>query len=1155
MARIVYFASPFDETKQKEMRTSGQTILDILKHYEIEKQSLCVTINGETPDDCDMAYVPTENDVVEIRKMVHGNSASSKRGLAAFVQIVAIIVATVLSQGTYAGYAVAVLAAGSVISAALNKRAMELMQKGSGGQSDEVSVEANSFSLANSNNEARPLSPLPLPMGSHRFAPDVHTDSFQYVFLEDNIFAATAPIDETFYPGIDPSNGAHSSLSWAIMPANYIAPDFPQYDIKIAPYHFRTSTAALTPTETTAILNEVKARYLPGGGGVGTQTLRWWDVGSEWSPLVIYHHTPADPYYQRYNLMHFLARLIELDPTGTTYPFDMGDIFAGTNPFGAGFQHFASNYLGPFTNYDSIKMIGAYYYPSTVGAAESSGTLYTKYGTWLLSQLNGGSYAGNKTLSYVLQKRIETSGLVTVNKTGIRASEQVFNFGIGDFDISDRKVGGFVPQSGFINDFSEQPAQTHPIRKATGGFPQWSLDGISRQTLRIDNAKLINQSQPTTIIPVTDLANRNWFIARGKPGLDLFKMVFAGQLYKFSGGSITTNTSRFQVQLKYSNESIWEDPSGLGARPVFSIENNNTRKITWSLQFLKNKTWTPGVDPEPYLEVRMRKISLESTDNQSSDISDLGVEFVAFIEPNTYFGADFSENAPMNLEKVRITEQYSVYGTQYKFSALVEAKCWVYDADLYTWTWEHTRNPAWWFLYFARGGFFNIEHDDTDVYPYSPTWGWVNYPGHPDSTEQIFGVGLFDDQIDMDKIKEWAEFCDDNDLKMDLVLKDDISCSDALERIANVGRASSSYYKGKLSVIIENPEQIPTCLFGMGNILAGTFSVDYTVGDPVAKVIGKFTDRGNWEAKQVEADVPFAAADNIKEVQVTLEGITDEDRAQREVNLLAARQYYQRRLYTWGVDIEALLATRGDLVYLSHDSTQYGFSGRIRQFILQAGNITGFLSTAILDTAIEFVTIKEPNGAMNIYACHVEGETIVFDDPYPIEKASFWINNTTDNADSDYPNSIPEDWTFISGAKATPGKLVRISEIQANPDNTFTIKAVDEDPAMWAYEYEDIIDPESFDNSEVVLSLKNVHTKDLGNGFIKVYWESVNGDFLQIINEGTGLPIEANGAYSFTGGEVTLELVQNQKYILELKPFAIGTPFKSVSKRVRVWPR
>lgn len=1155
MARIVYFASPFDETKQKEMLSSGQTIEEILKHYEIEKLSLCVTINGNTPDDCDLNYVPSETDLVEIRKMVHGNSASSKQGLAAVVQIVAIIAATVLSGGTYAPYAVAVLAAGSIISAALNKRAMELMQQTASGNGDEVSIEANSFSLATANNEARALAPLPLPMGSHRYAPDVHTDSFQYVFLEDNTFSNTAPIDDTFYPGIDPANGAHSSSSWAIMPASYIAPDLPPYPIKIAPYHFRTSTAPLTPTETTNILNAVKARYQPGGGGVGTATIRWWDIGSEWSPLVIYHHDPSDPFYKSYNLMHFLARMKEIwtSSMAAMYPTEMAAIFAGTNPTFGSWGYFATTPGG--AGYGSVIMPGPYYYPSTVGGSETPASIHTKYGAFLLNALNGGSYSTSKTSSYDIQRRNETTGLTAVNKTGIRASEQIFNFGIGDFDITDRKVGGFTPTTGSVNDFSEEPAQTMSIRK-TGDMviPAWSLDGISRQTLRIDNAKLINESQTTAIVPGTDLLNRNWFICRGKPGLDVLKMVFAGQLYKFSGGSIATNSSKFQVQMKYSNESVWSDPDVLGTIPVFSIDNNNTRKITWSLQFYKDKVVGPG-EAEPYLEVRMRKLTRESTDNQTSDISDLGAEFIAFIRPNTYFGGDFTDNAPMNLEIVRMTEQYSVYGTQFKFTALVESKCWVYDEDLDTWTWQHTRNPAWWFLYFARGGFFNINHDDTDVYPYSPTFGWVNYPGHPDSTEQIFGVGLFDDQIDMDKIKEWALFCDERELYIDLVLKDDISCSEALERIANCGRASSSYYKGKLSVIVEDPDQIPTCLFGMGNIIAGSFSVDYTVGDPVAKIIGKFTDRLNWEIKEVYADVPFADADNIKEVQVTLEGITDEERAQREVNILAARQYYQRRLYTWAVDVEALLATRGDLVYLSHDSTQYGFSGRIRQFVLVAGNITGFYSTAILDSAIEFVTVKEPNGEMNIYACHIEGEMIVFDDPYPKEKASFWINNTTDNADSDYDGSMPEDWTFIGGAKETPGKLVRISEIQANPDMTFTIKAVDEDPAMWAYEYDETIDPESFDDSEIVLSLKNVHTKDLGGGFIKVYWESVNGDFLQIINESTGLPIEANGAYSFTGGEVTLELVQDQKYVLELKPFAIGTPFKSVSKRVRVWPR
>lgn len=1146
MARIIYYVSPFDETKQREMHSIGKNVAEIMEDFDIAGEPMAIILNGENPDDFDLSYIPKADDVLEIRRVVHGNNSSDKRGLAAVVQIVAIIAATVVSGGIYgAYYAAGIMIAGSIVSAHLNKRAMELMRKNASTDDEGIETQANQSSLANASNEVRLLQPMPLPIGSHRYAPDIFTDSFSYYFNEDNTFGETAPIDQWFYPGITSGNGAHNSLSWAIMPANYIASGFPLYAIKIAPYHFRNSTAPLTPTETTNILEAVKQRYLTDG----TQTIRWWDIGNDYSPLVIYHHSPADPMYQRYNLMHFIARHRLIDPSGAVYVSAMTDIFNGTAPYS---NLFYFSYPTGAGNKNSIHMYGLYYYPSTIAASDNYVQVHTRYRTFLKDILNGGTLAGNKTVSYATQKRIGTTGLTKVNKTGIRASEQVFNFGIGDLDIKDRKVGAFDPVLNTILANNETAAQVASINK-TGPFPWW-VGGFARRVFRIDDSKLVNVMQPTDSIPVTDQNQYNWVNIRGKPGMETVHFTFTGNLYALTSGAVSSNFSRFQFQFKYSNEEIWEEPLVFGVSPVFSVQNNNTRKITWNVLAKKFATVAPG-EPQPYLEFRIRKMTQEQTNNEDMYTCQMGIENVCFVEENV-LGKDASNQAALNLESVRITEQVSIHGSQFKFSALVESKCWVYDADNDTWSWEHTRNPAWWFLYYAYGGFLNINHNNTDTYPYSPTFGWVNYPGHPDSTEQIFGVGLTNDQIDLDKIKEWAAFCEDNALNVDMVLRDDTSCADMLERISNAGRASVSYYSGKLSVVVENQDDVPVCMFGMGNIIAGSFSVDYAVGEPVAMVVGKYTDRQDWETHEVQAPVPFANPDNIKKIEITLEGITDAERAQREVNLMAARQYYQRRVYSWSVDIDGFLAKRGNLAYLSHDSTQYGFSGRIRQFVVESGAVTGIKVGAIIDSSIRYITVSEPNGAMTTYECHVEGETIVFDDVYPIEKASTFIDNETDNALSDYPGSIPEDFSFIAGSKETPGKIVRISEITSGDNMTFQIKAVDEDPAMWAYEYDqEEIDPESFDDSEVVLSVKNTQVTDLGNGLVKFNWENVNGAFIQLINESTGLPLEANGAYSFTGGEVVVELIPGQKYVVEIKPFSIGEPFKYVSKRVRVWPK
>ena len=62
------------------------------------------------------------------------------------------------------------------------------------------------------------------------------------------------------------------------------------------------------------------------------------------------------------------------------------------------------------------------------------------------------------------------------------------------------------------------------------------------------------------------------------------------------------------------------------------------------------------------------------------------------------------------------------------------------------------------------------------------------------------------------------------------------------------------------------------------------------------------------------------------------------------------------------------------------------------------------------------------------------------------------------------------------------------------------------------------------------------------------------GDFAQVINLNTGLPLEANGQYSFSEGDVIFELTSGMQYELEVVPMAIGTQYKSISQKVKVWP-
>lgn len=1160
MGKIRHYRSSLNPSDFTDQELSGP-ISSILKKLKIEKESLCVTINGETPDDCDLNYFVKSDDVIEIRSIVHGEGSSAqKSSLATIVQLAALIFVAASPAGWGALALAAVSVGGAIISGALNKRAMELALAEAGNlDKGDIDVSSNNYSLANSQNSARQLETMPIPMGSHRYSPDILSEAFRSFYGGDNAFGPGDRIVGTFYPGVTSGNGAaNSPTNWATMPAGFIGSvgpvgSFPPYDIKINPYHFGNPSTPITADENLAIITAIKDRYLD----IGNPTMNGYDVGETFAPIIIYHHSISDTLYQRYNSWYLYLRIARMAVNIATWQSEMRDLYSGDGS-GYGLQWVAGTPFG--SNKDAITVQSGKFYPSSIVSSDNGTQVATKLGAWLMD-INNNNVSSAKTASYPTEVQNTVYQLTSVIQESIPYTSQAFNFGIGDLEISERMVGGNSANEGSIS--PSYPSPEHPIYspidRSNWQIPDTGLDGggwvnFVTNVFASESKSLSNPYYPDTPIGLSDDGQYNWTYYTGKPGLSKFSFTISGRVYSTNTSSgFGSNTTKVEMHYRRASQSVWL-PVQDG---ILYISNENTKLISAQIEL----TDFYADMEDDYFQIRVRKMSLDSSDNiesgGNSKVADISITDVRFYRAWNYDSINdtFIRRAPMNIDGLFVSAASSDAAQTNKYSALVESKCWVYDFDAETWSWAHTRNPAFWFLFFARGGFLNLEADGSFTAPYSPTYGWVNYPGHPDSTEHIFGVGLTDDRIDIEKIIEWASFCEEKELNIDMVLYDDISCSDALERIANCGRGSVSYYGGILSVVIEDPEQIPNCLFGMGNILAGSFSVDYSVGDPVAKVIGRYTDREDWESKTVEADVPFADADNIKVIEITLEGITDTSRAQREVNILAARQFYQRRTYTWSVDFEGLLAKRGDLVYLSHDSTQYGFSGRIMRFILESGSVVAIETGSIINDVIGYITIRSPNGTLNTYLCHIAGSRIVFDEPYDISESAYYESETEININSAYPFSNPEDFVFIAGAMDTPGKLVRISQISSGDDLSFSITAVDEDPAMWAYEYEDFEPSESFDDAEVVLSVKNVGVTLLNEGRVKLNWENDSGDFIQIINQDNGLPVQANGSYSFSGGEVILELVSGQKYTLELKPFSVGTPFESISEVVEVWPR
>jgi hypothetical protein len=220
-----------------------------------------------------------------------------------------------------------------------------------------------------------------------------------------------------------------------------------------------------------------------------------------------------------------------------------------------------------------------------------------------------------------------------------------------------------------------------------------------------------------------------------------------------------------------------------------------------------------------------------------------------------------------------------------------------------TWLPRKTSNPAWLFLWLARGKRI--------------------------SGRRAFGGLLPDSRIDLDNVKDFGAWCDAKTLTFNAVHDRDLGTGELLHLIAHTGRGASTWASGRLGVVWDAENQPAVAVFGLGNIKRNSFAVQYLTGKIADEIVVRFVNPANdWLEETVRRTVP-GVTNPERPVEYPLFGATNENMAGRAANLLAAQQVHRLRRISWECDLEAAPVQRGNVVVLSHDLTQWGYSGRI----------------------------------------------------------------------------------------------------------------------------------------------------------------------------------------------------------------------------------
>ncbi len=479
------------------------------------------------------------------------------------------------------------------------------------------------------------------------------------------------------------------------------------------------------------------------------------------------------------------------------------------------------------------------------------------------------------------------------------------------------------------------------------------------------------------------------------------------RLSQDSDGALGVGVWRWAVH-PHSRGLPW---AGIAPDPVITPASPGIR-ITGARQNPTRLTISWTVAPGQY-DIRVQKVSADV--NESRRSNETAVSQILAVQTDN---ADYTGQARLG---VSIKASGQLNGAIDELSAIASFACPVWNGS--GWVTAQTSNPAWSFLWFARGSRDN--------------GGNLRY-----------GCGLADDQIDIDGIKAWATWCDRNKLSFNYVLDRKASGADVLNIIARAGRAAMTYQSGKLGVVWNAPNQPEVAAFGPFNIKAGSFQVAYTNEGAVDEVVLNFVNEDrDWTMDEVRVTVPGVSTTK-NPMQLDFDGCTNVDMAGREANLIAASQVWHRRRCTFETDVEGYVVTRGDVIRITHDLTMWGYSGR-----MQPGSHSGTSSSLpviVLDASVPSggsgtAIIRDPSGRMKVVA--VESE--------PGNVSELTIITDLDGfampGDSPYEDASPLDWVWQFGPLETPGRRFKVTSVEPSIDGV-KFSAIDDDEGYYQSE-------------------------------------------------------------------------------------------------------
>lgn len=240
------------------------------------------------------------------------------------------------------------------------------------------------------------------------------------------------------------------------------------------------------------------------------------------------------------------------------------------------------------------------------------------------------------------------------------------------------------------------------------------------------------------------------------------------------------------------------------------------------------------------------------------------------------------------------------------------AKVWVYNPYTFSYEEKPANNPAW------------ASYDMVHMASKLKNTNTGNYE---------FEVrGASKETMMYDQFSEWAEFCESKKLYVNIEINTTGEMLDVInQNIANIGRGMVVRFGTRYGCVWDCVKQ-PVQMFGMGNIIAGSFTEEFLqTSDRANCVEVTYTDADSDYSRQTITVYSDTYDDDAEEraAQITFNGITSYEQAYREAKYQLACNKYQLRTVAFEANIDAIACTLGDVILVSHDVPKWAHSGRI----------------------------------------------------------------------------------------------------------------------------------------------------------------------------------------------------------------------------------